>query len=325
MESCTLDPNTADNEASVEFYNLMKTILHTYVKSSNNPPMEKNSMLTLANVGLTIVNINEKKRYIGDVLVNLIEGELTSANERSIYCPFTGDLLGNQLEDLMNAPKHNKTEPWSVFDENRAMFSIKDQTTSSDDNKPDNVMSSTNTNTKQNASNIPNQQPKNIEQLKMNFAVNIMNMVTIKELKTNITKLQTIYPGNPELDGINIDQLLDFFSKYNNSLAKKLYAILPLWNEDQNVKSQNVYGKLIGLKQDINARNIVIKDDIADNIERKKPEEIMKLRRERDVNEKILLVIIDRVIEHENGKMRRGGTRRKRKYKKRGTKKKSRR
>jgi len=273
---------------------------------------------------LTIVNTNEKKLYTGDVLVNFIEGELTSANKRSIYCPFTGELLGNQLEDLINAPIHNKTEPWSVFDNNRAMFSIKDLTSSDNDNKRDNDSRlSTNTNTKQNAANIPNQQqPKNINELENNFEVKIMNPAVTTELKKNITELQKKY-NDIELHGLNIDKLLDFFRKYNNPLAKKLYAIITLWNEDQNTKSKKIYDMLVGLIENIKTRNLIIKDEIADNIHEKNPDEILKLQREHDINEKIILVIISRVIEHENGKTRKiGGTRRKRKYKKKKTKKK---
>jgi len=325
------EEKTADDESSVEFYNFMKTLLHTYVKVSNEPPMKaaaekKTTMLTLANVGLTIVNTNEKKLYTGDVLVNFIEGELTSANQPSIYCPFTGDLLGNQLEDLMNAPKHNKTEPWSVFDDNRAMFSIKDLISSDNDNKRDNNgRLSTNTNTKHNTSNIPKQQqqqqPKNINELESNFEVKIMNTATTTELKKNITELLKIY-NDIELQGLNIDKLLDFFSKYNNPLAKRLYAIITLWNEDQNTKSKKIYAMLVGLETDITARNKVINNDITDNVPAKNPDEILKLRREHDINEKILLVITSRVIEDENGKIRKmGGTRRKRKYKKKKTKK----
>jgi hypothetical protein len=312
-----------DDEASVEFYKFMNTLLHTYVNVSNNPPMENKNMLTLANIGLTIINTNEKKRYIADVLIDVIGGKLTAANKKSIYCPFTGDLLGDQLEDLMNPPIYNKTKPWSVFDGNRSMFSIEDLTSSRNDNKQNNASGlSTNTNITQNTSNKQQQQqPKNINELKSNFEVKIMNPAVTLALTTNITALQTKY-NDTEIHDLNINNLLDFLIKYNNPLAKRLYAIITLWNQNQNTKTKNVYDMLVGIETGITARNKVITTDIADNVPAKNPDEILKLRREHDINEKILLVITSRVIEDENGKIRKmGGTRRKRKYQKKKTKK----
>ena len=127
-----IDGLFTDDAAAEEYYKLLAAIYKKYIRGEGLDE-EDEELLTggtnepkLVNVGISYINIGESNKPTREVyfMVDLVDGEINSENVSSIYCPFIGDYLGNQLEYLITESRNPLENKWAV-DKNRQMFSLK--------------------------------------------------------------------------------------------------------------------------------------------------------------------------------------------------------
>ena len=96
---------TTANATAEKYYKLLNAIYKKYIRSEEIDATEE-TLLTggtdepqLVNVGISYINIGESNKPTREVyfMIDLVDGEINNENVSSIYCPFIGDYLGNQL------------------------------------------------------------------------------------------------------------------------------------------------------------------------------------------------------------------------------------
>ena len=297
------------------FYVTMENIYTKYVKGGT--PTDTTELLSYMDVGISYINIGDddtkptKEVYF---MIDLIEGEVNDDNVYSIYCPYTGDYLGNQLEYLIKEVRGSQKNKWAV-DKNRQMFSltkIKSSITNNYSNKElvsNGVTPSSKIGPQQLDANILDVDPT------PNFKSYIMTPSIVSTIDNKIKELQNTFVEDKNIMLLNSNNILDTIRNMDsNPIAKELFSTIKLWNVNKNVHNLSVTKKLNSIKGNISARN----KDIADELEHpsmvydsaKQKERLLK--KERGMNN-ILETILDSVLAHENTKQKKmkGGTRKK--------------
>tara|TARA_B110000879_G_scaffold144295_1_gene187465 strand:+ start:4297 stop:6417 length:2121 start_codon:yes stop_codon:yes gene_type:complete len=292
--------DTPNDPSSTKFYELMEALYTKYIK---NKDVKHDNLLELSNVGISYINIGETNKPTREVyfMFDLIDGEVTDDNVNSIYCPFIGEHLGNQLEHLIQESK-NEGNNWAV-DKNRKMFSLKDVESSIKNNFAEQEL--TETRTKISNTLLTNGKTKevfkNSEALLSNFSSHILkNKETIL---SKIESLQKKYIDN-QISGMNINKLLDFINDHtDNKFSSELYRIINLWNQDMIYKNNKVLNFMITLDGDIKTRKIILE-------ERKNTYEVKNdasnkllslINREIEINE-LYSILVTNMINHEKSK-----------------------
>lgn len=295
-----------DDEVATKFYEFMDALYTKYIKNEN---VKYDNLLELSNVGISYINIGETNKPTREVyfMFDLIDGEITDDNVNSIYCPFLGQELGNQLEFLIQESK-NKGNKWAV-DKNRKMFSLKDVESSIETNFANQELIETSTKTSNEFLNNEKttEKFKNSESLSSNFSSYILT--NTKEIQGIISSLQRKYIDN-QISGMNINKLLDFiYQNTDNKFSIELYRVINLWNQDMIYKNNKVLSSIITLDGDLKTRNLILE-------ERKNTNEVKNdasnkllalINREMEINN-LYLVIVTNLINHEKSKTMKGGT-----------------
>ena len=127
-----IDGLFTDNALAEKYYKLLDAIYKKYIRGESIDG-EAEKLLTngtsepqLVNVGISYINIGESNKPTREVyfMIDLVDGDINNENVSSIYCPFIGDYLGNQLEYLIAEARNAVENKWAV-DKNRQMFSLK--------------------------------------------------------------------------------------------------------------------------------------------------------------------------------------------------------
>jgi len=316
-----IDGLFTNDDIAAKYYKLLDAIYEKYIRGESiNDDAE--SVLTngtdepkLVNVGISYINIGESNKPTREVyfMIDLVDGEINNENVSSIYCPFIGDYLGNQLEYLISESRNTVENKWAV-DKNRQMFSLKKIEASIANNFSNNQMSA--------SESIPSRKigPGQLSDNRMqptrpivspvqNFMAYIMKDPT--ELQKQLDVLKTKYLDNDitSLDAFKIlDQIRDM---KQNSIAKQLYEAIEGWNENIEIKNHKVINMLITIINNIKARKEIIAD-AADSYQVKNDpsgQKLLVLNKEKDINN-VLASIAENVLAHEKTKREKitGGT-----------------
>jgi hypothetical protein len=316
-----IDGLFTDNALAEKYYKLLDAIYKKYIRGENIDS-EAEKLLTngtsepqLVNVGISYINIGESNKPTREVyfMIDLVDGEINNENVSSIYCPFIGDYLGNQLEYLIAEARNTVENKWAV-DKNRQMFSLKKIEASIVNNFSRNELSA--------SESIPSRKigPGQLSDNRMqptrpivspvqNFMAYIMKDPT--ELQKQLDVLKTKYLDNDitSLDALKIlDQIRDM---KQNSIAKQLYEAIEGWNENIEIKNNKVINMLITIINNIKARKEIIADAADSYPVKNDPsgQKLLVLNKEKDVNN-VLASIAENVLAHEKTKRERitGGT-----------------
>jgi hypothetical protein len=122
--------NSFESNTTTELYEFLEKTYMYYMRNSGGKL--SNDETKLLNIGLNYINTNITERGIRReiyIMSDFIEGLVNDDNVNSIYCPFIGEHLGNELRFLVRMTqggKINNTDInfWAV-DRNRMIFSIK--------------------------------------------------------------------------------------------------------------------------------------------------------------------------------------------------------
>jgi hypothetical protein len=289
--------DTPNDPSSTKFYELMEALYTKYIK---NKDVKHDNLLELSNVGISYINIGETNKPTREVyfMFDLIDGEVTDDNVNSIYCPFIGEHLGNQLEHLIQESK-NEGNNWAV-DKNRKMFSLKDVEASIQNNFAEQEL--TETRTKISNTLLTNRKTKevfkNSEALLSNFSSHILKNKEI--ILSKIESLQTKYIDN-QISGMNINKLLDFINDHtDNKFSSELYRIINLWNQDMIYKNNKVLNYMITLDGDIKTRKIILEErKNAYEVKNDASNKLLSLiNREIEINE-LYSILVTNMINHE--------------------------
>jgi len=306
------DMDTTENNKI--FYESLDTIYNKYIniKSLDNKKTEidEKNIFKFINTGICHINIGQTNKATREVyfMIDLIDGEINDKNVSSIYCPYIGDTLGNQLEYLMDASKTNQNN-WAV-DKNRQIFSLSKLETSKETSKEtsnetsdykyklDRRESNPTNKIGYKQMNTPNQMPISIEVIN-NFTTYILKDPT--EIKEQIKKLKNRWLLDSNLRTIDITRVLESIQKFGD-LGKETISIIIQWSNDINTQNKQVKDGLSRLKANIDAKNEMLNDDL-NTYKRTKlnPQETLKLEKEIDKNN-FLLTIVKQVQDHEKTK-----------------------
>ena len=132
--------NGKDNKAVEEFDKLFENIYKKYIEyeeKNKSKYFETEINNELLNTGINIKNLNTSNEVLEiHVLADFIEGEVNDENVNDIYCPYSSEMLGNQLDYYI---ENNWNEDKSLlFNNDRFLFSVKSMnSTKSINNKDD--------------------------------------------------------------------------------------------------------------------------------------------------------------------------------------------
>jgi len=313
-----------------EFYELLDNIYDAYINSKKEEEAEvkkkgeeveidKYSKINaFINTGISYINMGESNKPTREVyfMIDLIDGEINDENKSSIYCPYMGDTLGNKLEYLINNRYVTDENDWAV-DKNREIFSLSN-------------MEESGTEYTQKMEKIPINPSKNIgykqlEQPSMSTNEKSIGTEVSNHFMTHILKVEKGKPDEVEdiiknlkkkyidsnITSIDKSRLLESM-KNLSTLSNKLIEVIILWSKDIHVQNNDVTNKLISLKNEIishNEMNEAKKKRYSVEMYDTSGQEKIKINRDTDINN-LLLLIIGRVQKHEASKKRRisGGT-----------------
>jgi len=122
--------NSFESTTTIELYEFLEKTYMFYMRNSGEKL--SNDEIKLLNVGLNYINTNITDRGIRReiyIMSDFIEGLVNDDNVNSIYCPFIGEHLGNELRFLVRMAQGGKISNtdinfWAV-DRNRMIFSLK--------------------------------------------------------------------------------------------------------------------------------------------------------------------------------------------------------
>ena len=287
--------NGAQTDKVEDFYIFMKFLYDRYfyltenVTNNNYYNSNKNKLkIGLSSINVDVIDTQRREIY---VYIDFIKGEVNEENEKSIWCPFVADYLGNQLELIIinsySKKFTKKTLPnWNIF-KNRMIFSVKK---TKDDNPRKKLIleeeplnrSDNSSKRSDNSSNRSDNYPDDV-----NFRSNFLNFLLSKIDKKEKEKLLNDINEYTVFVKIILSEqnLLDFIKKNDN----ELYNLIKDWNKDlvnQNVgliykintKLSNLKGVLANTKYQI---------DIHKNNTRNRDELIKE-----QYNEKMLILFI---------------------------------
>ena len=270
------------------------------------------------NTGISYINMGESNKPTREVyfMIDLIDGEINDKNKSSIYCPYMGDSLGNKLEYLINKRNVTDKNDWAV-DKERQIFSLSN-------------MEESGTEYTQKMEEIPSNPSKNIgykqlERPSMSTNEKSISTEVTNHFMTHILKVEKDKPDEVEdiiknlkkkymdsnITSIDKGRLLESMQKLS-TLSNKLIEAIILWSKDIHVQNNDVTNKLISLKNEIisqNEMNEAKKKRYSVEMYDTSGQEKIKINRDTDINN-LLLLIIGRVQTHEASKKRRisGGT-----------------
>jgi hypothetical protein len=310
-----------DDAVATNYYKLLDAIYKKYIRGETIDS-EAEELLTggtsepnLVNVGISYINVGESNKPTREVyfMIDLVDGEINNENVSSIYCPFIGDYLGNQLEYLIAEARNTVENKWAV-DKNRQMFSLKKIEASIANNFSRNEMTATES--------IPSRKigPGQLSDNRMqptrstvspvqNFMAYIMKDPT--ELQKQLDVLKTKYLDN-DITSLDALKILDQIKEMKqNPIAKQLYEAIEGWNENIEIKNNKVINMLITIINNIKARKEIIADAAESYPVKNDPsgQRLLVLNKEKDVNN-VLASIAENVLAHEKTKRERitGGT-----------------
>ena len=319
-----IDGLFTDDAAAEEYYKLLAAIYKKYIRGEGLDA-EDEELLTggtnepkLVNVGISYINIGESNKPTREVyfMVDLVDGEINNENVSSIYCPFIGDYLGNQLEYLITESRNPLENKWAV-DKNRQMFSLKKIEASIANNFSSNELSA--------SESVPGrkigpgqlienrQQPtRPIMSPVQNFMAYIMKDPT--DLQKQLDELKRKYLDN-DITSLDSVRILDQIKEMKQSpFAKQLYEAIEGWNENLEIKNNKVINSLIAVINSIKAKKEMITNEKESYATKNDPskQRLLILSKEEDVNN-ILASIAEKVLAHEKTKRERitGGSTRK--------------
>ncbi len=319
-----IDGLFTDDATAEEYYKLLDAIYKKYIRGEVIDADDE-ELLTggtsepkLVNVGISYINVGESNKPTREVyyMIDLVDGEINNENVSSIYCPFIGDYLGNQLEYLITESRNPLENKWAV-DKNRQMFSLKKIEASIANNFSSNELSA--------SESIPNrkigpgqltdirQQPtRPVVSPVQNFMAYIMKDPT--DLQKQLNELKAKYLDN-DITSLDALRILDQIKEMKQSpFAKQLYEAIEGWNENMEIKNNKVINSLIAVINSIKAKREMIineKDSYATKNDPSK-QRLLILSKEEDINN-ILAGIAEKVLSHEKTKRERitGGSTRK--------------
>ena len=312
-----------DDNVAKKFYEFMDALYTKYIKNEN---VKYDNLLELSNVGISYINIGETNKPTREVylMFDLIDGEVTDDNINSIYCPFIGEHLGNQLEYLIQESK-NKGNKWAV-DKNRKMFSLKDVESSIQNNFANQELTETNTKTSNEFLNNgkTREKFKNSEALSSNFSSHILQ--NTREIQNKIDSLQKKYIDN-QISVMNINKLLDFINQNtDNKSSSELYRVINLWNQDMIYKNNKVLNSIMTLDGNLKTRNLILEESKTTNeVQNDASNKLLALiNREMEINT-LYSLLVTNLIRHERSKTEKiiGGTKKATRIRNKYTKKKN--
>ena len=331
-----------DSGSPEQFYKLLDNVYNAYINSKKEeeiekeeeedptdvPPKEKetavkkedkySSINAFINTGISYINMGESNKPTREVyfMIDLIDGEINDKNKSSIYCPYMGDSLGNKLEYLINNRNVTDKKDWAV-DKDRQIFSLSN-------------MEETETEYTQKLEEGPSNPSKNVGYKQLDQQTRSTNEISIStevssHFMTHILKVEKDKPDEVEdiiknlkkkyfdsnITSIDKSRLLDSM-KNLSTLSNKLVGVIIQWSKDIYVQNNNVIDSLITIKTEINGqneKNAAKKKRYSVEMYDTSGQEKIKINRDTDINN-LLLLLVDKLQKHEESKKRRisGGT-----------------
>lgn len=319
-----IDGLFTDDATAEEYYKLLDAIYKKYIRDEVLD-VDDEELLTggtnepkLVNVGISYINVGESNKPTREVyyMIDLVDGEINNENVSSIYCPFIGDYLGNQLEYLITESRNPVENKWAV-DKNRQMFSLKKIEASIANNFSSNELSASESIPSRKLgpgqlTDIRQQPTRPVLSPVQNFMAYIMKDPS--DLQKQLNELKAKYLDN-DITSLDALRILDQIKEMKQSpFAKQLYEAIEGWNENMEIKNNKVINSLIAVINSIKAKKEMIaneKDSYATKNDPSK-QRLLILSKEEDINN-ILASIAEKVLAHEKTKRERitGGSTRK--------------
>lgn len=312
-----------DDSTAMQYYKLLDIIYKKYIQGNTLEPSEikilnggSNVEPKLVNVGISYINIGDSKKPTREVyfMIDLIEGEVNNDNFSSIYCPFMGDYLGNQLEYLISEMRTSNKNMWAV-DSNRKMFSLKKIEASITNNYSQKMLSASDSVPDKNLG--PNQLNSN-HTSQTNGPTPVDNFMTYimknaDDVDEVINSLKNKYVDDSYIGSLHSSKILEQIRDMkDNPFATELYGIIGLWNKDMLTKNRTVIDNLVKLSHSISAKNDIIAREKESFATKNDPtgKTLIKLNKTEELNN-LLSNIAKKVLSHEETKREKvsGGTR----------------
>lgn len=294
--------NGKTNETITEFYEKMDPIYEYMRVGSFGEHTNLAELVELCNVGLCEINTNELRgvRREIQVYLDLIEGEINDKNVNSVFCPFVGDHLGNEVEYLLRLSNIGKSprDKWNIF-RNRMLFSLKNMNSNHSNAEPrkevigklinePNIEQYGQTEKGRDANYVENQFMKEIV---------YKNTSRLNELLNKIIETCS-FAG----EGINVGltDLFPFIVKQNDDL----YKILQKWSQNESYKNRDIIEQMNVFRGIVTSRKATIVDKL-DSINAP-PEYKLKMNCSLAKIE-LYIFLIDELLKHENAKQQNTG------------------
>lgn len=283
-----------------DFFIFMEKIYQYFLKNDQHYKLKK-SERSLLKVDMNYININQSsgiKREI-QVMIDVIEGEVTEENVKDIYCPFYGQHLGNEFEYLFRMFYYGtQLQDWDVT-KNRMMFSLEKMSIENagvSGNKPMEVLGKPLIGAKENVPNVTkelnNKLPEmNIEKMSTYFLDKIVSKS--QKLKTTIDTFNIISRSDLIYDTTILEQI-----KKNNP---ELYGAIGKWSEKEYEKTSSVIDLLISLKNKYTGMNEKVEYELSRYDISFDEDKKYKLEYQKNLNT-IYIIVVEELLNNEKSK-----------------------
>lgn len=296
--------NGKTSESVTEFYETMKQV-YSYMRTGKfetTDPVEIEKYKTLCDVGICEVNTNDLRgiRREIQVYLDVIDGEINDKNISSVYCPFVGDHLGNEVEYLVRLARAGKVNPidkWYVF-RNRMLFSLKSMESSK--SKGDYKLEVIANPVKE----VANREQPN-EREESGFTENMFMREIVYKNSSEIDKLLNdmvqVCSSSGDTTTVSVSELLQYIQKNE----KELYRIIKKWTNNEFSRSRDLINEMYSKSGALGANKRQI--EFALDRGSTTPEQKLKLTCELAKNE-LYSFIMEKLLEHEQKKTRETGS-----------------
>ena len=310
--------NPKDEKSSV-LLDFLNKVDSYYIENNNEKLNSKEE--ELLDVGVSRINRNNTNSpsYEICVMVDFFDGELTAENKGKIYCPYTNEYLGDELEKLMEgSPKRNLL--WTL-DNERKIFSLdkisvenSEKTGHKKNMELREVQRDIPTNTEDNNT----RREENRKQDDTELYIWLMHdIITDDLIKSALDKVNTLTVPK----SWSKEELLEFLVKYNRELYNEINNVFS--NKDKYTKKSEIAKTqvtLLGLngkyKVKIEQNDVLLKSSSLNNPGRE--EEKNKIILDSELQRLYLILVgylvayIDKLSKTKGGRKRKQRTQKKR-------------
>ena len=310
--------NSFDSDTTIELYDFLEKIYSFYMRNDEDDKKKPTGEETkLLNVGLSYINTNITEKGLRReiyIMSDFIDGFVDNSNVNSIFCPYIGEHLGNELRFLVRMLQggkiNNKDINFWAVDRNRMIFSLKTLQISEIDSDKTQELKQNKMNPDMFYQNITSNKDKKMEMLPFNTNEDKQKQYDSTEqpgidswfyneiINSNEKELENLIK-DINLYGISSIVLRDI---YDNILKKtELYNIIKEWFSNKYKYSSELISSMIMLSSKYDGKIKDITNKMNEQKNRLNTEALNKLNYESKFYT-LLKTIVDKLMINERNK-----------------------